>query len=322
MKARAASPDVLVDLNGLDDLKGIELGADGTLDDRRDGDLHRDPRLGGGARPPDPRRGLRDDRRRPGAEPRHDRRQRLLERPDEPPAAAHGGGRRADDDRAARAASARSPRTSSSSASTSPRSAPGELLTRITVPAGKQRRLRRGHARRRRHVHRERGGEHRTASLRVALGCVDAVPGRRRSPRRPTRTPSERPCAAPASTPPADVHASSEYRPTSPRCSRCAPPTRRRRGAEMTRDRVLEGGDRHRQRRRVRARGRGAQAPDPLRPRRPRPDRQPHRLRHRQLRRVLDARRRPAREELHAARRPGRRRDDRDGRGARRRTAS
>jgi aerobic carbon-monoxide dehydrogenase medium subunit len=31
MKARAASPDVLVDLNGLDDLKGIELAADGTL---------------------------------------------------------------------------------------------------------------------------------------------------------------------------------------------------------------------------------------------------------------------------------------------------
>ena len=31
MKARAASPDVLVDLNGLDDLKGIELGPDGTL---------------------------------------------------------------------------------------------------------------------------------------------------------------------------------------------------------------------------------------------------------------------------------------------------
>ena len=31
MKARAASPDILVDLNGLDDLKGIELGADGTL---------------------------------------------------------------------------------------------------------------------------------------------------------------------------------------------------------------------------------------------------------------------------------------------------
>jgi carbon-monoxide dehydrogenase medium subunit len=31
MKARAASPDALVDLNGLDELKGIELGPDGTL---------------------------------------------------------------------------------------------------------------------------------------------------------------------------------------------------------------------------------------------------------------------------------------------------
>ena len=31
MKARAASPDGLVDLNGLAELKGIELGADGTL---------------------------------------------------------------------------------------------------------------------------------------------------------------------------------------------------------------------------------------------------------------------------------------------------
>jgi aerobic carbon-monoxide dehydrogenase medium subunit len=31
MKARAASPDMLVDLNGLEDLRGIELAADGTL---------------------------------------------------------------------------------------------------------------------------------------------------------------------------------------------------------------------------------------------------------------------------------------------------
>jgi len=31
MKARAASPDMLVDLNGLDDLRGIDLAADGTL---------------------------------------------------------------------------------------------------------------------------------------------------------------------------------------------------------------------------------------------------------------------------------------------------
>jgi aerobic carbon-monoxide dehydrogenase medium subunit len=32
MKARAASPDALVDLNGLDELRGIELGADGGLE--------------------------------------------------------------------------------------------------------------------------------------------------------------------------------------------------------------------------------------------------------------------------------------------------
>jgi aerobic carbon-monoxide dehydrogenase medium subunit len=32
MKARAASPDILVDLQDLDDLRGIELGADGTLE--------------------------------------------------------------------------------------------------------------------------------------------------------------------------------------------------------------------------------------------------------------------------------------------------
>src|SRR6266568_6547067 len=32
MKARAASPDVLVDLQDLNELKGIELGADGTLE--------------------------------------------------------------------------------------------------------------------------------------------------------------------------------------------------------------------------------------------------------------------------------------------------
>jgi carbon-monoxide dehydrogenase medium subunit len=31
MKARAASPDVLVDLNGLEELKGIDLGSDGTV---------------------------------------------------------------------------------------------------------------------------------------------------------------------------------------------------------------------------------------------------------------------------------------------------
>src|SRR6266700_5286285 len=32
MKARAGSPDALIDLNGLAQLKGIELGSDGTLE--------------------------------------------------------------------------------------------------------------------------------------------------------------------------------------------------------------------------------------------------------------------------------------------------
>jgi carbon-monoxide dehydrogenase medium subunit len=32
MKARAGSPDALIDLNGIEELKGIELGADGTLE--------------------------------------------------------------------------------------------------------------------------------------------------------------------------------------------------------------------------------------------------------------------------------------------------
>jgi aerobic carbon-monoxide dehydrogenase medium subunit len=32
MKARAGSPDALIDLNGIEDLKGIELAADGTLE--------------------------------------------------------------------------------------------------------------------------------------------------------------------------------------------------------------------------------------------------------------------------------------------------
>src|ERR671937_192660 len=31
MKARAATTDVLVELNGLDELRGIDLGSDGTL---------------------------------------------------------------------------------------------------------------------------------------------------------------------------------------------------------------------------------------------------------------------------------------------------
>ena len=118
MKARAASPDMLVDLNGLEELRGIELAGDGTLTIGAMTTYSELMALGGGEGAADPRRGLRDDRRRPGAEPRHDRRQRLLERPDEPPAAADGRDRRAHDDRRPRAESARCRRRSSSSAST------------------------------------------------------------------------------------------------------------------------------------------------------------------------------------------------------------
>ena len=41
MKARIASPEALVDLNGIDELKGIELGARRKPRDRRDDDDHR-----------------------------------------------------------------------------------------------------------------------------------------------------------------------------------------------------------------------------------------------------------------------------------------
>src|SRR5213075_361323 len=79
MKARAASPDALVDLNGLDELKGIDLGSDGIVSigamvtyselrsrpwlrrhrlDRRNGHLLGADRLGGGPRSADSRRGL------------------------------------------------------------------------------------------------------------------------------------------------------------------------------------------------------------------------------------------------------------------------
>src|SRR5689334_3055418 len=71
MKARAGSPDTLVDLNGLDELKGLERGGGGTLES---GDMttYSENIAASEARAPDPRRGLRADRGRPGAEPRHD----------------------------------------------------------------------------------------------------------------------------------------------------------------------------------------------------------------------------------------------------------
>ena len=117
MKTRVAAPELVVDLNGIDALRGIERRRRRARD-RRDDDLRRDRRLGGGrVGAADPRRVRAHDRRRAGPQPRDDRRQRLLERPDQPlPAAARRARRRADDP-GRRTASARSARTSSSRAS-------------------------------------------------------------------------------------------------------------------------------------------------------------------------------------------------------------
>ena len=97
MKARAASPDMLVDINGLAELRGIELAGDGTLTIGAMAtytDIVRRPRRRRG------RSSARSARRsrtfRCGTA--DDRRQRLLERSDEPLAAAHGRVRGDDDD--------------------------------------------------------------------------------------------------------------------------------------------------------------------------------------------------------------------------------
>ena len=92
MKARAASPDVLVDLADLAELRTISFSADESM--LEIGAMVTNTQmialLRGRGRAPDPRRDRRDDRRRPDPQPRHDRRQRLRQRPDEPlSAAAH-----------------------------------------------------------------------------------------------------------------------------------------------------------------------------------------------------------------------------------------
>ena len=117
MKTRVAAPELVVDLNRIEALRGIARRRRRARD-RRDDDLRGDRRLARGrGRAADPRAGGEHDRRRAGAEPRDDRRQRLLERPDEPlPAAARRARRRADD-RRRRTPSAPSPPTSSSRAS-------------------------------------------------------------------------------------------------------------------------------------------------------------------------------------------------------------
>ena len=175
--------------------------------DRRDDDVYRAHGLGGGEGAADPRRGLRHDRRRPGAQPRHDRRQRLLERP-ENHLAADGRGRRVDDDRRS------GRRTGGSGGGVLPRRLPHRGRARRAPdpdldPGREEGRLRRGHAGRRRDVHRERrrvGERHgaRRARLRRRraggrLGRLGGRGGRRRSRGEPDATV-------------ADVHASSEYR--------------------------------------------------------------------------------------------------------------
>ena len=88
MKARAASPDVLIDLNRLDDLRAISVSGD-TLQLGAMATVHADHGLlRGRGLAAHPGRGSSADRGRAGSEPGHDRRQHLLERPDQPPAAA------------------------------------------------------------------------------------------------------------------------------------------------------------------------------------------------------------------------------------------
>ena len=97
MKARAASPDVLVDLSRLDELRRSRSRATRSTWVR----WPRTPRSWRRPRSTSPgrsRRGGRADRRCPGAQPGHDRRQHLLERPDQPPAAPVRRARRHDDD--------------------------------------------------------------------------------------------------------------------------------------------------------------------------------------------------------------------------------
>ena len=212
MKARVASPYVLVDLNGLDDLRGIELGADGTLTIGAMATYTEHPRLGGGPCQADPRRGLL--RRSPTSRYEIAARSaatsaRTTRTNHLPPLMLRGGC--ADDDRRRGTASARSLPDDFFLGVYLTAVGPGELLTAITIPAGQA-----------------------DGFAAVTLGadgtCIANAAasingsrarrarlrrrgaGRRRSRRRRTRTPCAKRCAAPASIRPSDVHASSEYR--------------------------------------------------------------------------------------------------------------
>ena len=106
---------------------------------------------------------------------------------------------------------------------------------------------------------------------------------------------------------------------TSPRCRPSAPSCKqpREQRGERVHD-VHEPDDHGRdQRHDLRARRSGVAPARALPPRRPRPHRHPHRLRHGELRRLHRAARRRRGQELLHARRPGRRRVDHDRRGPR-----
>src|SRR5437763_477517 len=207
MKARAASPDVLVDLNGIEELKGIDLAPDGTLSI---GPMTTYTELMGSAearaRPilrevcsriadvQGRNRGTIGGTRASTAPPT----------PPPPPLPAGG---------------ARFPTPAQAGARPVPASdfflgvymtAVGqpELLTRIAIPAGKQD----GFAAVTLGVDGTcivNAAASMNGSLRVAIGCVDAVPVVVEAESPDTVREAVRPAGP---RPPADVHASSEYR--------------------------------------------------------------------------------------------------------------
>ena len=194
--------------------------------------------------------------------------------------------------------------------------APGELLTRVTLPPGR----RDGFAA----VTLGRDG---TCIVSAAASLDGEAAGRDRLRR---RRPGARPTAGDGRGERARSGARGRARPAvgRPRLGRLPPAPRRgarrpRRPASPEPLRRLHGARQQRpsqrggERRAPRGRGRGPATARPLPPRRPRPHRHPHRVRHRQLRRLLGDRGRAAAEELHDPGRAGRRRLDRDRRGAR-----
>ena len=315
MKARAAAPDVLVDLSEISELKGIELGADGTLElgamttyseliasaeararpilgevcaQIADVQVRNRGTIGGNVCSSDPTNHL-------------------------PPLLVALGATITV--AGARTASARLRREEFFLGVYMTAAGPGELLTKITVPAGRSD----GFASVTIGVDGTcivNAAASVNGGVRVALGCVAATPvagrgsvgGSRGRPRRGARG-GPRPAVA-----------TSTRRPTTggtwPRSSPRARSSRRGRAADGD-DPVVTSQV-------VSVEVNGTTYEREVEARRLlihflRDDLDltgiARRLRHRQLRRLQRDPRRDAREELHAARRPGRRRDDRDGRG-------